>query len=321
MASHFLLSASARTLSIKSIYRDGEDAAYATFKQLRWPETSGAPVCPHCGGLKPYDIATRRRFKCRACGKQFSVTSGTIFASRKLAFTDLCAAVCIVVNAVKGIAALQLGRDLDVSYKTAFVLAHKLREAMASEVEGLTLNGEVEIDGAYFGGHVRPANLVEDRVDRRLKQNLSPDRRVVVVLRERQGRTVTAVTRREAEGVALARVRVSGGSRMFADEAKHWDELHALFPHVGRINHSEAYSLDGAHTNGAESYFSRLRRMIDGQHHHVSALYLGQYAAEAAWKEDNRREANGALFGRALNLALKAGVSRTWKGYWQRTKR
>ena len=318
MASHFLLSAAARTLSLKDIYKGGEDAARATFARLRWPETAGKPVCPHCGGLDAYEITTRRRFACRACRKQFSVTSGTIFASRKLAFTDLCAAVCIFVNAVKGVAALQLGRDLDVSYKTAFVLAHKLREAMSAETEGLTLEGEVEIDGAYFGGHVRPENRVEDRKDRRLRQNLSPDRRVVVVLRERLGRTITAITRREAEGVALARVRVSAGSSMFADEAGHWDELHALFPFVGRINHSEAYSLDGANTNQAESYFSRLRRMVDGQHHHVSARYLGQYAAEAAWKEDHRREPNGALFARALRLALASPISRVWKGYWQR---
>ena len=72
------------------------------------------------------------------------------------------------------------------------------------------------------------------------------------------------------------------------------------------------------HTNWVESYFSRLRRMIDGQHHHVSARDLHQYANQAAWLEDPRREPNGALFSRALGLAMKAGVSRTWKGYWQR---
>ena len=137
MTQHFLLSAAARTLSLKAIYKGGEDKAYQTFKRLRWPETDGEPVCPGCGCLDHYDISTRRRFKCAGCGKQFSVTSGTIFASRKLAFTDLCAAVAIFVNAVKGLSALQLGRDLSVSYKTAFVLAHKLREALSAETRGL----------------------------------------------------------------------------------------------------------------------------------------------------------------------------------------
>jgi transposase-like protein len=80
-----------------------------------------------------YAYTTRRIWKCKACNHQFSVTSGTIFASRKLPIRDYLAAIAIFVNAVKGISALQLGRDLDVQYKTAFVLAHKLREAIEAE--------------------------------------------------------------------------------------------------------------------------------------------------------------------------------------------
>ena len=224
MASHFLLSSAARTLSLKAIYKAGEDAAYDTFRRLRWPETDGEPVCPKCGSLSHYNISTRRRFKCADCGSQFSVTSGTIFASRKLAFTDLCAGIAIFVNAVKGLSALQLGRDLDVSYKTAFVLAHKLREALSLETKDATLAGEVEIDGAYFGGTVRPENRKEDRKDRRLKVNLSDARRVVIVMRQRKGRTLTFVAKREAEGVALAETRVAKGTKVYADEATHWDD-------------------------------------------------------------------------------------------------
>lgn len=318
MAQHFLLQAQARTLSLKAIYKGGEDAAYMTFRRLRWPETDGEPVCPKCGCLDHYNITTRRRFKCAGCGTQFSVTSGTIFASRKLSFMDLCGAVAIFVNAVKGLSALQLGRDLDVSYKTAFVLAHKLREALSLETKDATLSGEVEIDGAYFGGTVRPENRKEDRKDRRLKANQSTERRVVIVLRERNGQTITRVAKREAEGVALAEARITPRSKVFADEATHWDELEASFPNAGRINHSEAYSADGANTNQAESYFARLRRMVSGQHHFVSARYLQQYATEAAWKEDNRRLPNGTAHASVIRLAMASAVSRAWKGYWQR---
>ncbi|GJE78651.1 IS1595 family transposase [Methylorubrum suomiense] len=318
MCQHFLLSAKARTLSLKAIYKGGEDKAYDTFKRLRWPETDGEPVCPACGCLDHYDISTRRRFKCAGCGKQFSVTSGTIFASRKLSFMDLCAAVAIFVNAVKGLSALQLGRDLSVSYKTAFVLAHKLREALGAEMKGFGLDGEVEIDGAYFGGHVRPENRKEDRKDRRLKEHQTGERRVVIVMRQRGGRTLTFVRKREAEGVALAKEHIAKGAKVYADEATHWDELHATFPDAGRINHSEAYSADGCNTNQAESYFARLRRMISGQHHFVSSAYLYQYAIEAAWKEDHRRLDNGRAFARTIRLAMVSPVSRAWKGYWQR---
>jgi hypothetical protein len=110
-------------------------------------------------------------FKCKACGRQFSVTSGTIFHSRKLPVRDHLLAIAIFVNAAKGVSALQLGRDLDVSYKTAFVLAHKLREAMSADQAKAVASGHVEIDGVYFGGHVKQENRKAYRKDRRLAQH------------------------------------------------------------------------------------------------------------------------------------------------------
>jgi transposase-like protein len=158
MAQHFLLSAEARTLSLKEIFKGGEDKAYEAFKRIRWASTEGKPVCPKCGCCDAYEITTRRRFKCAACHSQFSVTSGTIFASRKMPFVDLLGAIAIFVNAVKGLSALQFSRDLNVQYKTAWVLAHKLREALSMEVQDeAAMAGDVEVDGAYFGGHIRPA--------------------------------------------------------------------------------------------------------------------------------------------------------------------
>ncbi|NUB42966.1 IS1595 family transposase [Fertoebacter nigrum] len=318
MAQHFLLSAAARTLSLKAIYKAGEEAAYEAFCKMRWPETDGDAICPQCGCCETYTITTRRKFKCKACAHQFSVTSGTIFASRKMAFVDLLAAICITVNASKGVSMVQLSRDLDCQYKTAFVLAHKLREAMATEVQtGEVLSGHVEVDGAYFGGTIRPANLKADRVDRRRKEHQNGRRRVVVVMRERLGRTLPVVAMAEADGVALVNENVSRMATLSADEASHWDMLHAGWS-VDRVNHSEVYSDHGKHTNWAESYFSRLRRMVVGQHHHVSPKYLHQYANQAAWLEDNRRQSNGALAYGLVQSAMGAPVSRVWKGYWQR---
>ena len=318
MAQHFLLSAASRTLSLRAIYKAGEDAAYKVFCEMRWPKTDGEAICPRCGCFETYKITTRRKFKCKACAHQFSVTSGTIFASRKMDFVDLLAAICIIVNASKGVSMVQLSRDLDCQYKTAFVLSHKLREAMTQEIQtGVALEGHVEIDGAYFGGHVRPENAKADRKDRRLKENQTGKRRVVIVMREREGRTLPTVTMTEGEGVALAQEIVSRTATMSADEASHWDALHAGW-NVDRVNHSEIYSDHGKHTNMAESYFSRLRRMVDGQHHHVSPQYLHQYANHAAWLEDTRRTDNGTLTHIMVSNAMGAPVSRNWKGYWQR---
>lgn len=314
---HFLLSAKARTLSLKAVFRMGEDKAYQTFCQLRWPETEGEAVCPRCGCVESYNIVTRRKFKCVACHHQFSVTSGTIFASRKLSYTDLLAAIVLFVNGAKGVSALQMSRDLDVQYKTAFVLAHKLREAMAHEDKGQVLNGEVELDGAYFGGYVKPANEKENRRDRRLAINQSGKRQVVVVGRERDGDMLTVVAKSEAKGGEIISARIHHMATVHADEASHWDELHARFD-TRRINHTVSYSDGYACTNQAESFFSRLRRMEVGTHHHIAGPYLAAYAGEAAWREDNRRIDNGCQAMMVAEAGLSAGVSRKWKGYWQR---
>lgn len=319
VAQHFLLSAQARTLSVASVARMSDEEAHKRFTEIRWSDNGGQPYCPHCGSVALYTYKARRIWKCKACTKQFSITSGTIFASRKLAVRDYLLAIAILMNGAKGMSALQLSRDLNVQYRTAFVLAHKLREALASETTGLTLSGTVEVDGAYFGGSIRPANLATDRVDRRLAKHQTGKRRVVVVARERSGRTIALVTKSEAEGVEIVKRVVAPGSTIHADEATHWEQLHAHYE-TKRINHTVAYSLDGACTNQAESFLARLRRMVDGQHHHVSPRYLYQYANHAAWLEDHRRLDNGALAHRALGLALTHPVSRNWKGYWQRAK-
>jgi ISXO2-like transposase domain len=234
-----------------------------------------------------------------------------------MAYVDLLAAICILINGAKGVSALQVARQIDCQHKTAFVLCHKLREAMAAELSGHVLDGTVEVDGAYVGGYVKPANFKENRHDRRLTKNQNGKRRVVVIARQRKGRTITTVRKTEAEGVDFVRAVASASATVHADEASHWDALHGKFKTM-RINHSVAYSMDGACTNQAESFLARLRKMVEGQHHHVSPQHLHQYATHAAWMEDHRREDNGQLCHRALGLALAHPVSREWKGYWQR---
>lgn len=317
MTQHFLLSSKARTLSLAQVMRLSEDEAWKMLVALRWAENGGEPSCPKCGSVTIYTYASRRIFKCKDCQGQFSATSGTIFASRKLAVRDILAAVAIFANGAKGTSALQLSRDLDCQYRTAFVLAHKLRESMTLETANVTLSGTVEIDGAYFGGHVKPANYKEDRIDRRLAENQTGKRRCVVVMRQRGGRTVTVAGKSELEAVPAIMARVAAGTVIHADEAASWDGLHAHYQ-MRRINHSVCYSDGVACTNGAESFFSRLRRAELGTHHSIRKAYLGAYASEMAWREDHRRESNGAQFLNITKAAATSPVSRQWKGYWQR---
>ena len=325
MAQHFLLSAAARSLSLAKVMRLSDGGVEDVFLRLRWPETDGKPVCPDCGCSICY--ACRRptgqlRWRCKACRRDFSITSGTLFAWHKLPLRTYLLAVVVFCNEVKGKSMLAFSRELDVQYKTAFVLAHKLREAMAASIKGLQIGGEgrvAEIDGAYFGGHVRPENRAADRVDRRRSENQSGKRRVVVAMRERGGRTLPQVFAGEDTAVPAIRQRIARGTVVHADESPAWNPLHARFA-MQRINHQHGHSMDGACTNGAESYFSRLRRAELGHHHHIAGPYLVRYAQEAAWREDLRRASNGEQADGVVGLAMRSPPSVDFCGYWQRAQ-
>ena len=325
MAQHFLLSAGARSLSAAKIMRMSDSGVENVFLRLRWPETDGKPVCPDCGCTICYACrrpAGQLRWRCKACCGDFSITSGTLFAWHKLPLRTYLLAVAGFCNEVKGKSMLAFSRELDVQYKTAFVLAHKLREAMASSMKGLQIGGEgrvAEVDGAYFGGHVRPANRAADRIDRRRAENQSGKRRVVVAMRERDGRTLAQVFGAEEAAVPVIRQRIALGTVVHADESPAWNPLHAKFA-MQRINHQDGYSVDGACTNGAESYFSRLRRGELGHHHHIAGPYLVRYAQEAAWREDLRRVSNGEQTHGIVGLAMRSSPSVDFCGYWQRAQ-
>lgn len=109
-----------------------EEEGWEAFVKIRFAENDGQPFCPRCACSALYTIRTRRKWKCKSCSFQFSVTSGTIFASHKLAFRDILFAIGLWANGAKGVSALQLARDLNVQSKTAFILLHKLRESLGA---------------------------------------------------------------------------------------------------------------------------------------------------------------------------------------------
>lgn len=327
---HFLLSAKARTLSVRKVFEMSNDEAFALFREVRWGKGEEV-TCPVCGVIgKHYFKTTRKQWQCKDCGHTFSVTSGTIFAFHKLPLKVYLGAIAIYTNAAKGISALQLGRDLGVQYKTAFVLAHKIRESLMEQRELEKLDGEIHMDGAYVNGHIRPKNKKADRIDRRLAVNQKPNKRCVFVMRQKcqelaagANKTITFVLKSENQSDVskLADAHVTKSSTICADENNAYDPLHAKFD-THRVNHSVEYRADDGTTNNlAESYFSRFRRMQYGQVHKFRNLYLANYANEAAYREDTRRWSNGAIFS---DIAKKCAHTRThndWCGYWQGNKR
>jgi len=330
MAQHFLLTAKARTLSIGRVFQMNEDQAFKVFKKVRWGDSKDIP-CPSCGVVHDhYFIATRHQWRCIACNHTFSVTSGTIFAFHKLPLMMYLAAIAIYTNAAKGLSALQMSRDLDVQYKTAFVLMHKIRESLIDQRDMSQLSGEVHMDGAYVNGYIRPKNKKEDRIDRRLASNQRSDKRCVFVMRQKfeelaagAKKTLTFVLKSENQEDVnnLANSFVTKGSTICADESNAYDVLHAKYD-TRRVNHSTEYrAADGTTNNQAESYFSRFRRMQLGQCHKFGNLYLANYANEAAYREDTRRMGNGVIFDDISTKCAHTKTSKNWCGYWQGNKR
>lgn len=331
MSQHFLLSAKARTLSLTRLFGMDDEEAFNLFRELRWGAEEEIP-CPCCGVIdKHYFLKTRKQWRCKACNHTFSVTSGTIFAFHKLPLKTYLIAIGIFTNAVKGISALQLSRDLDVQHKTAFVLAHKIRESLMQHRDEEPLSGEIHMDGAYVNGHIRPRNKKEDRIDRRLAKHQKPTKRCVFVMRQKSSdtamagadKTLTFILKSEnqTDVSKLATAFVSKGSTICADESNAYDPLHAKFD-TRRVNHSQEYRADDGTTNNlAESYFSRFRRMQYGQTHKFGNLYLLNYANEAAYREDTRRQSNGVIFIDIVTKCARTKTSRDWCGYWQGNKR
>ena len=331
MAQHFLLSANARTLSIVKIAMMSEEEIFEIFKTVRWSATNGEPVCPCCGSMRmPYNIKSRQQFRCKDCFHTFSVTSGTLFSGHKLPLKTYLLAIAIFTNSVKSLSALQLSRDLNVQYKTAWVLSHKLRESLLDDEENEPLSGVCEIDGVYIGGKTRQINTIADRVDRRKINH--PNKRVVISLRQRANvgddvigavKTKTFVLKSENtfDINRIVSTYVTKGSELHADEATAYDDLHALYD-MKRVNHQvEYFGKNGENNNQSESYNARFRRMQYGQCHRLSPLYLSNYANEIAYRENTRRKSNGEIANDILIRCLTRSVSNEFCGYWQGNKR
>ncbi|AHJ14360.1 IS1595 family transposase [Sulfurospirillum multivorans] len=331
MSQHFLLTAQARDLSLMKLFTMSDDEAFENFKAVRWSDNKGKPVCPSCGNCgEHYFLTTRRHFRCKECNHTFSVTSGTLFASHKLPLKVYLIAIALFTNAVKSISALQFSRDLDVQYKTAWVLSHKIRESLLLNQNNEKLSGVCEVDGVYVGNYIRPANNIEDRIDRR--QAYKPNKRTVISIRQRAEinskcvgsvRTKTFITKGEntSDIKEIIYNSIELGAIIHADEHTGYDHFHAHYD-MKRVNHSIEYkSMDGACNNQSESYNARFRRMQYGQCHKISNLYLSNYANEIAYREDTRRMSNGAIFNDIFSKCLATPVSNEFCGYWQGNKR
>jgi transposase-like protein len=263
-----------------------DERAREYLETLRWPD---GPVCPHCGSTdRPYKLkgATHRLglWKCSHCREQFSVTVGTVFERSKIPLSKWLAATYLLCSSKKGISSHQLHRTLGLTYKTAWFMSHRIREAMrdvsAPPLGGPTSSGVVEADETYLG-----KTQGTGRGPRRKQQN------AVVALVERKGRArafhVPVVTAATLKPIFLSEVAKS--ARLMTDGATLYRKLGKHFARHDFVDHySKEYARAEVTTNTVEGFFGVLKRGIRGVYQHVSSEHLSRCLDEFAFRHSNR---------------------------------
>lgn len=320
--------------------------------EARWGSAQTMP-CPHCGTTdRHYWRAREHRWKCKACDKTFSVTSGTVLADRKLPVGKLLKIIFSWANGASGKAALQLRRDWNVSYPTVFTLLHKMREGLVrgfnvgvlcgvQEMDGMDINGRRYKEkrnkpqgGGRTGAPKLPEHLLKPTGDlqgppappkagKAAKQH--PDRRIMLVARQRgvakgkgavYTRIAMAVTESARTVTATAKRYISAESEVMSDEDPSYATFSRLFAQHDTIKHSETFSKPGGvHNNHAESFNWRARRAAEGIYLCPSNKYLQDYMVEQAWREDTRRLSTRKRLLSLLSSVLNVGLSMWFRGY------
>jgi transposase-like protein len=301
----FSISTAARTFNPRDISRLTEEEAYAYFVEIRFKENDGKAQCPHCGCGACYEYNARRIYKCMNCEKQFSATTKTEWSGRKLSFRQILELIVEFALPAKGISAIQISKNLGISYRTAFYRLHDLRGAMQRSHEDTVFDTPVEIDGAEFGGYIRPKNLRIEPKDHGRFPYRSPKKQVVGVIREQRpnGRTRVVIGRTEHEAAKLMPQFIKPGTRIYADLGSAFNFMSHHYS-MRRIKHSVEFWRPGISTNNAECFFSVLRRAERGTYHHIASRYFKGYANEVAWRQDRRRTDTKTVFEDLCALAI-----------------
>lgn len=261
---------------------------------IRWSD--GKAVCPVCKSTDAGFLSTRRLWKCRDCGKQFSVKVGTIFEDSALGFDKWLPAFWMIVNAKNGISSCELSRALGITQKSAWFMLHRIRLAIQSG-SIIKMSGEVEADETYIGGLGR--NMHRDRKAKNIAGRGPVGKAIVMGLLERspekrKSRVKLAHVETARRHIVCGEIRqhVEPGSQIFTDTLPSYKKLSEDYIHQA-INHMECYAKGKVHTNGMENFWSLLKRTIKGTYVSVEPFHLFRYLDEQAFRF-NERETNDA---------------------------
>jgi transposase-like protein len=289
--------------------------AHDYFVALRFPN---GIACPRqgCGSADVAKIKNRNAWRCRECGRQFSVKVGTIFEDSPIGFDKWLPAMWLLSANRNGISSCELARGLGVTQKTAWFMLHRLRHAMQTPTFE-KLSGEVEVDETYFGGaprHFKPrsANLEKHGGTGYQEPRKIYKKTAVMGFRERGGNVRAFVIPNDKMLTLHMRVRdhVEPGSVLYTDG--HPGYANADFRYVHHvINHSVEYVRGNIHTNSIENFWSVLKRTIGGTYICPRAKHMDAYLDEQIFRFNERENKDGPRFAKALKGADSKRL--TWK--------
>ncbi|HUE80019.1 MAG TPA: IS1595 family transposase [Sphingomicrobium sp.] len=270
------------------IFTDAEKAR-EHLERINWPE---GPFCPHCGEVENVHRLQGKSHRagliqCNSCLKNFTVTVGTVFERSKVPLNKWMLATYLLSSSKKGMSAHQIHRMLGVTYKTAWFMCHRIREAMKPGDNGPMggPNSYVEVDETFVGGKSRNRAFREPA-----------KKKIVVALVERDNMMTGQVRSFHVANVQAGTLRplvvtnVKRDTYLLTDKASHYRRFGKEFATHGSTDHGEGqYVVDVVnHTNTVENFFSIFKRGVIGTYHHMSECHLHRYTAEFDFRYNTR---------------------------------